>query len=288
MGQSSFAFAQEITSRRLHLDPRHNAPHAWHPARQNILRQTILTRVLPRMAANRSVRHLPIGPTSVVEVSVEQVVEFADLVSTGAVSTLVTHIEALQSAGISMNTLLIELVSPTARRFGDLWTKDLMSSVDVTAGMCRLQSVMRSIGPNFEAGGARPRFNKRILLAPAFGEHHILGLTMVAAFFRRAGWEVVFEPRLAVDDLLALVRVERFAAIGFSVATDKGLTAVRSQVAHIRNASLAVDVALIAGGPAFLDGTVDAASLGIDGVAGDATDAVRLAESATSNSRGVR
>ena len=189
MGQSSFAFAQEITSRRLHLDPRHVTPQAWHPARQNILRQTILTRVLPRMAANRLVRHLPIDPTSVVEVSVEQVVEFADLVSTGAVSTLVTHIEALQSTGISMNTLLIELVSPTARRFGDLWTKDLMSSVDVSAGMCRLQSVMRTIGPNFEAGGARLRFNKRILLAPAFGEHHILGLTMVSGILppRRLG-----------------------------------------------------------------------------------------------------
>ncbi len=281
MTESGYAAVQELTPRSLHLEPRHETLNVRHPAWRNSLRQTIITRVIPRMAEDPLFLHEPIKLKPIDEISAEQVLRFADLVLTGAVPSLVTHIEDLQSTGISMNNLLIQLVGPTARHFGDLWTQDRMSFLEVTAGVCRLQSVIRIVGTGFEADGLRLRPDRRILLAPAFGEQHILGLTMVASFFRRAGWEVVFEPRLGIDDMLALVRVERFATIGFSVATDSGLNAVRSQVERIRNASLANNVALIAGGPVFLNSTVDAEGIGIDGIAVDATEAVRLAEAAT-------
>ena len=241
------------------------------------LRRTIITRVVPRMAQERLALLAPVSPFLPPVITADQVVQFAGLVLTGAVPALVARIEVLRSAGLDLEAVLLQLVTPAARHLGELWERDRVSFIDVTAGISRLQGVIRALGADFDVATPGSAPGRRILLAPASGEQHVLGITMVAAFFRRAGWDVTIEPRMAIADMLALVRVERFAAIGLSVATDKGLEAVRSQVGSIRDAALG-GVSLLAGGPAFLDSRVDAAGLGVDGIAGDAAQAVRMAD----------
>ena len=147
---------------------------------------------------------------------------------------------------------------------------------------------MRALGPDFDGDMPGQIHGKKILLAPVSGEQHIFGLSVVAAFFRRAGWEVTFEPRIAFDDLLILVRAERFTAIGLSVANDKFLPAFPSQVEALRRASLNENVTLLAGGPAFLLDPELHRRVGVDAVACDATEAVQMAEALSGQTTAMR
>ncbi len=195
-----------------------------------------------------------------------------------AVPQLIHYIETLRSEGLGIEAVVLQLLAPAARRLGDLWLADRLSFIDVTAGLSRLQGIMRALGPDFDGDSPGLIHGKKILLAPVSGEQHIFGLSVVAAFFRRAGWDVTFEPRILFEDLLCLVRAHRYTAIGLSVAGDKFLDMMPKHVEALRRASLAENVTLLAGGPAFLTDPDLNRRIGVDAVARDATEAVQMAE----------
>ena len=256
----------------------HDLPIVGHADWRRELRKAILSRVVPRLSGmGRDVGGAPpeAPPAAVTEAQVHQ---FANLVLAAAVPGLIRYVEALRADGLSVDDVTLQLLAPAARRLGDLWLDDALSFFDVTAGLGRLQGVMRALGPDF--GGDVPGHvhGKKILLAPVSGEQHIFGLSVVAAFFRRAGWDVTFEPRIAFDDLLVLVRAERFTAIGLSLASDRFVAALPAQVEALRRASLNGNVTMLAGGPAFLAVPGLGKRVGVDAVASDATEAVQVAE----------
>lgn len=253
-------------------------PHVGHSDWRRDLRRTILTRVVPRLSDLGQDTPEIQPPPPPATVTPDQVTEFAGLVLAAAVPRLIHYIEDLRADGLAIETVLLQLMAPAARHLGDLWLADRLSFLDVTAGLARLQGVMRALGPDFDGDTPGLIHGKKILLAPASGEQHLFGLSVVAAFFRRAGWDVTFEPRIHLEDLLVLIRAERFQAIGLSVATDKGMEQLPRQVEAIRNASLARNVTLLAGGPAFLPNPGLEQSVGVDAVARDATEAVQMAE----------
>ena len=255
----------------------HALPIVGHSDWRRELRKAILTRVVPRLSdigreADASVECAPVAVTE------DQVTHFADLLLAAAVPQLIHYIEVLRSEGLGIDAVLLELLAPAARRLGDLWLADRLSFIDVTAGLSRLQGIMRALGPDFDGDSPGLIHGKKILLAPVSGEQHIFGLSVVAAFFRRAGWDVTFEPRILFEDLLVLVRAQRFTAIGLSVAGDKFLDMMPKHVEALRRASLAENVTLLAGGPAFLKDPDLNRRIGVDAVARDATEAVQMAE----------
>lgn len=256
----------------------HDLPIVGHADWRRELRKTILSRVVPRLSEiGKEAEGAPAAET-VPPLTEAQVVQFSDMVLAAAVPGLIKYIDALRADGLSIEAVMLQLMAPAARRLGDLWLDDRLSFLDVTAGLGRLQGVMRALGPDFDGDVPGQIHGKKILLAPVSGEQHVFGLSVVAAFFRRAGWDVTFEPRIAFDDLLILVRAERFTAIGLSVANDKFLPALPAQVQALRRASLNGDVTLLAGGPAFLLDPELHRTVGVDAVASDATEAVQMAE----------
>jgi methanogenic corrinoid protein MtbC1 len=264
----------------------HDLPIVGHADWRRELRKTILSRVVPRLSeigkdADAAVR-------AAAPLSDAQVQAFSDLVLAAAVPGLIKDIDALRAEGLAIEAVMLQLMAPAARRLGDLWLDDKLSFLDVTAGLGRLQGVMRALGPDFDGDVPGQIHGKKILLAPASGEQHIFGLSVVAAFFRRAGWEVTFEPRIAFDDMLILVRAERFTAIGLSVANDKFLPAFPAQVDALRRASLNEGVTLLAGGPAFLLDPDLHKRVGVDAVACDATEAVQMAEALSGQTAAIR
>lgn len=271
-GPAQGAFVDPATSEHGRA---HDLPAIGHADWRRELRRTILSRVVPRLS---DIGREPENAQDVAPLTEAQVVAFADLVLAAAVPGLIKYIDALRSEGMSIEAVALQLLAPAARRLGDLWLEDRLSFLDVTAGLGRLQGVMRALGPDFDGGVPGQIHGKKILLAPACGEQHVFGLSVVAAFFRRAGWDVTFEPRIAFDDLLALAGAERYTAIGLSVANDKLLAALPGQVAALRRASLNPDATLLAGGPAFLIDPELHRRVGVDAVASDATEAVQMAE----------
>ena len=266
----------------------HALPIVGHADWRRELRKTILSRVVPRLSEIRKEAEGVEAAPAAAPLTEAQVAAFSDMVLAAAVPGLIKYIDALRGDGLPIEAVMLQLMAPAARRLGDLWIDDRLSFLDVTAGLGRLQGVMRALGPDFDGDVPGQIHGKKILLAPVSGEQHIFGLSVVAAFFRRAGWDVTFEPRIAFDDLLILVRAERFTTIGLSVASDKFLPHLPSQVEALRRASLNRDVTLLAGGPAFLLDPELHKRVGVDAVASDATEAVQMAEALSGQTTAVR
>ena len=150
----------------------------------------------------------------------------------------------------------------------------------VTLGLHQLHRVLFSMRPAFDLiSPAAPIVPPRALLVPMPGEQHGFGLAIVVQFMRRAGWHVWSGAVPGQDDLVALVRRESFAVIGFSVACANRLDDVTVAIRALRAASCNRAVAMMVGGPAFV-GQPDLVRLvGADATAHDGREAVQNAAS---------
>ena len=239
------------------------------------LRQAIVKRVLPRLSQVPGA--LPQPPRVHAPFTAEVVERFAQATLSTGLDGLLSAVDTFLLNGAVLESVFLDLLSPAARHLGDLWLADRLSFFDVTAGLGRLQAVVRALGPNFEGFGGGGGPGRRILLSPVAGEQHVFGLSIVAAFFRRAGWTVAFEPVGVADDLIARVRTGGFDAVGLSAAGDGAASLLPAQIEAIRRAAGPRGIAVLAGGPAFLADPDLCRQVGADAVARDATEAVRIA-----------
>ncbi len=239
------------------------------------LASTIETQVIPRlMLAHRAPAAAPgerDAPGSA------EVAELAALVVAHDANVAHSYVEALRARGTSLETVYLELLAPAARHLGRLWEADLCDFTEVTLGLCRLQQVLNDLSAEFHADLDAPQHGRRALLVPAPGEQHTFGLSMVAEFFRRAGWDVWGEAA-SKDELVALVRVEWFAVIGFSVSSETRLEVLAGAVRAIRRASRNRCLGVLVGGRVFVEHPELVPFVGADATAVDARHACLQAE----------
>ena len=116
---------------------------------------------MPRLVlASRS--HAPVvPPRPLFAVDVE---EFARLVLRDEMASAVAYADRARAAGVSQESLYLELLAPAARHLGDLWTEDLLGFAEVTLGLGQLHRVLRELSPAFESGPIQPRQDRRALL----------------------------------------------------------------------------------------------------------------------------
>ena len=118
---------------------------------------------------------------------------------------------------------------------------------------------------------------RRILLACAPGTQHILGLAIVADFFRNAGWQVVVEISNHEQELMSAVNAEWFDLIGLSVGLMEQLPSMPALISKLKKRSRNPQSAVVLGGPALLAPLSPGSLWGSDGVSTDAAEAVKLA-----------
>src|SRR6185437_15712510 len=97
-----------------------------------------------------------------------------------------------------------------------LWETDATDFANVTIAVSRLQRIMRRLGERFFEDANRGG-DASILLTIIPGEQHSFGLSMVAEFFRRAGWNLCTGPFSSHQELTSLVHNHWFDIVGFSV-----------------------------------------------------------------------
>ncbi|WP_293367984.1 cobalamin-dependent protein [Nevskia sp.] len=211
--------------------------------------------------------------------SPEHVLEFAGLVLTQDASAAARYMEAMVDQGFLLETLYLELLAPAARHLGALWEQDLCDFVDVTVALGRVQHVIREFSPVFRDNALAPKAKvRRILLTPAPGEQHSMGLMMVKEFFLRGGWEVVGGPGVPVGEVGAQLAEQWFDCVGVSAGGDCRLEGLATWIASLRAVSRNRSVSIMLGGPCFIAHPELAALLGADATAADARTAVRQAE----------
>jgi methanogenic corrinoid protein MtbC1 len=191
---------------------------------------------------------------------------------------VMASLAGIRQRGISVESIYIDLLAPAARYLGYLWDEDLCGFADVTVGLGRLQQVMRELSPAFGSEVDHPADGRRALLVPAPGEQHTFGLSMVAEFFRRAGWEVVGGVGGPEIDPVDLVRDEWFDVIGVSVGNEARLDWLRNGITEVRRASRNRAIGVMVGGPVFNLNPEYVAQVGADITASDGRQAPVLAE----------
>lgn len=244
--------------------------------RQTLISRALELEILPRLVMARKPSSEPqVAPLT--EPS-DEVLELTRLVLRGDEAAPHAFVESLLAAGWSIETLFLDLLTPTARHLGDLWVADLSDFTSVTLGAWQLQRIVRRLAPEFEAEAARRVGHPTFLLTAVFGDQHTMGLDIVATFFRRSGWDVTCVPSMNRMDLIDMVRTESFTLVGLSLASETRLDDLSACIRSIRTSSRNRNVGIMVGGPAFNGHPEYVAQIGADLTACDGRQATLQAE----------
>jgi methanogenic corrinoid protein MtbC1 len=237
------------------------------------LARTLEADVIPRLVgAHRD-------PTvEMPHVEAREIEHFVGLLRDGSDLDLSAAVERWRQHGLAVDAIFLELFSPAARHLGDLWVADRCDFSTVTICLGRLQRLLREWSPAFGAEVDHPPNGRRVLLAQHPDEQHSFGLSMVAEFFLREGWEVLGGVGGAVPDPSAQVARDWFDAVGFSVGGETRTEWLRGRVAHVRAASRNRDIVILVGGPLAVLDTGIATAVGADGSGHEGGRAPQLAE----------
>jgi methanogenic corrinoid protein MtbC1 len=223
--------------------------------RSVLLAKAVEYEIIPRlMLAHRVPQECDSHPvTARSRVTTEDVAVFAEIVLHDEDDVVRDCVITLRDRGVPVEAIFLDLLAPVARLLGEMWERDLCTFSEVTLGLGRLQKVLRENSAAFghwdtPKGGDGAR---RILLLPCPGEQHTFGLSLVAEFFHRAGWDVV-TCFLATEAATSLVSREWYDVVGFSLGRAEGLATLAATMGHVRELSRNPSISIIAGGPVFL------------------------------------
>jgi MerR family transcriptional regulator, light-induced transcriptional regulator len=252
-------------------------------SRLSRLAKTLESDVIPRLVgAHGKAARAP------VQLEPREIESFVGMLRNASDAELAALVEATQRRGLSVEAIFLELFAPAARFLGELWVDDRCDFSTVTICLGRLQRLLREWSPAFGNEVEHPANGRRILLAQHPEEQHSFGLSMVAEFFRREGWEVLGGVSGAVADPSAQVSREWFDAVGFSIGSETRIDWLRERIAKVRAATRNRSVVVLVGGPLFVLKPAWAQSVGADASGHDGGKAPKMAEDLLAARLGMR
>lgn len=239
-----------------------------------LLARTLEAAIIPRLALTHRATPPPPAGAAPTEQEIAELLHHAAGADLAAARALVA---AVRGREVPFERLLCELLAPVARRLGEMWLADECDFSTVTVGVCCLQQLVME-QPADPAPPRMPQAERRILLAPAPGEQHGLGLLMVGEMFRRQGWEVCSAAGASAREVVALARRQWFGLAGFTLSDAGRLDVLAPLIRDIRRASRNPRLGVLVGGVAFTERPDLAALVGADATAADGPQAVLKAE----------
>jgi methanogenic corrinoid protein MtbC1 len=244
------------------------------------LLRTIEGEIVPRLVLARRVARAPSAvpagaPRRPDDADVTELVRLLLAHDVGVASA---YVETVRQRGASLEAVCLWLLAPAARELGLLWEADECDFMQVTVALCRLHQLLRELSPEFRCESMPPRTERNILLAPVPGDQHTFGITLVAQFLRKAGWQVLSDFSGSTEELLEVVRTHWFAAVGLSVGSETRADQLPRVIQAVRHASQNRSVGILVGGPLLVAKPEIAAAMGADATALDGPMAVARAE----------
>lgn len=211
----------------------------------------------------------------------DKIIEFVSLLFDEESDASVRMVDEMAEDNSDPQHLADVLFEPAARLIGENWCGDECDFMKVTIALSRMQRLFRHLVSEFPPP-VRADISRCMLLAPAPGEQHLFGLSIVDDAFRRAGWEVDCCGFGEDADVIRLAAANRYQIIGISVSVDRHVPDIVATVQKLRSKSLNQSVIIMAGGSMVMRTPERAADAGFDMLAVDAQSAVRLAETVIS------
>ncbi len=210
--------------------------------------RTIRTRIIPKIVL--ALRSTPKAAEPAKQQGPDAISQFASLVMGDKDAAAFAFVQEMMAQGSSVESVFFEFAGAdraTSRRtLGircdrfcqcDAWRRPLAA---------HHAAAWRGI---FREREARSDGGESALLTTIPGEQHSFGLSMVAEFFRRAGWNLCTGPFSSHQELTSLVHNHWFDVVGFSVSSDRRLEELKQDIHDIRRDSRNKNVGIMLGGP---------------------------------------
>ncbi|MDY7097130.1 MAG: cobalamin-dependent protein [Pseudomonadota bacterium] len=245
-----------------------------------ILEGEIFPRLLMENAAGASLTAPGGAPEKAMNGSIDpaDTDRFANLPLRLEAPSLIREVERFVEAGVAIETIYLDLLTPAARRLGELWEKDKCDFVDVTMGIWRLQEVMRDLSLRWPAKVDGTGMVRSAVFCPIPGDDHSFGAQMIEEVFARAGWQsdVLLKPKRR--DLLDYLSNRPVDLVGITVSNSCPASALSSLVKAIRSVSMNPHTSIILGGRMINENPDVVLEVGADGTGSDAREALEIAE----------
>ena len=236
----------------------------------------IQSEIIPRLIAVHARSAPCVGISEIAPLDAADIEDMASLVMQVDADALLAHVDAVLDRGVTVETVMVDLLAPTARLLGDYWEDDRCDFVDVTMGLWRLQEVVHEIAGRMPAGCGAARAH-RALFASMPGDLHSFGAMVIDEVFRRAGWATERIIEAQTSDLLASAAEDWFDLIGLTISCDCHIAELPSIIAALRGVSSNPQVCIMVGGRLFSANPDLAVRVGADGTARDAKLALETA-----------
>lgn len=165
-------------------------------------------------------------------------------------SAVAGALDAVRSGDIAVETLYVGVLVPLLVDTGSRWQTGAEQVWEEHYASGTVRTIVEGLYPAVTATAAKsPRLGKTAVLACPPGEHHDLGLRMLADRMQLAGWDVHFlGADTPVDDIAAAARTLGAQLVALTAATHYGIVLARSVVERLLAVLPGVRVAI--GGPA--------------------------------------
>lgn len=234
--------------------------------------------IIPRLLVAHATDAPPINSVEGTDaITQEEVEAFAPLSLRVEAADLLDQVEAILNRGVSVETLMIDLLAPTARLLGEYWKRDECDFVEVTMGLWRLQEIVHEISARTPAARQCAAGGRRVLIASMPGDKHSFGALLLDEMFIRDLWVTDRMSEITTAELLGRVSDEWFDLVGLTIGYDYHIGALPTTIKGLRSVSRNPRLCIMVGGPTFVDRPDLALQVGADGTAPDAKLAVKLA-----------
>ncbi len=245
------------------------------PTTQKRLASIVKSAVLPRLFQTHT-QPFPMDAVGPKKLAAGDIEKLAHLVLDPSIHLSTDFIETLEADGHSIDDLFVHLLEPAARCLGTMWDNDECSFIDVTLGMARLQQLLAM----FSRSHAVPDFSRKrnVCMVTLADEQHSFGATMVETFLRAGGWSVRSLHGASPGLITDIVSSEWFAVAGLTVGSSIQFDDLAATIRCIRAQSCNPAIAIMVGGPPFIEDAESVTRVGADATAINAPAAVIVAQ----------
>ena len=168
----------------------------------------------------------------------------------------------------SLGELCALLLEPTARSLGDLWQSDECSELDVTLGLCRMQTAIRRLDLSEALPATQVANAHSALIATQPGEPHMLDAASNAEMLWQAGWNTRVEFPATDEALQTLVADTWFDSLDLSMSPsfcrEDWAERLKTTIAAARRASKNPSIAIVISGRLAFEQSDTAERVGAD------------------------
>lgn len=195
---------------------------------------------------------------------------------TNALSLVMSEV----ASGVPVKDMYTQVFQPVQYEIGLLWQTNKISVAQEHYCTGATQLIMSQLYPFLFTG---ERKNRKMVTTCVPGELHEMGARMVTDFFEMSGWDTYYlGANMPIEGVISCLREIRPLCLAISATMSFHVSAVQEMIQLIRTASgIPSDLKILVGGYPFKVAEGLWITVGADGYAVDANDAVELAEKLT-------